>query len=302
VSGAETFPTDGSLNITTVYELGAPGSRLSLLEAFAGWIDPAVDIIPRDFLYSEDDFDGEDPGDEFRRQGQAQLAESEQNAIVAALTFLDEPVTFDVVINEVQSDAPAGEQLQTDDVVLAINDAEITTYRDVQQVMGKVEPGDTVTVEVERDGEQVVESITTGKNPDDPERAYLGVLLGLGFDSPVDIDLRLDDVGGPSAGLVFSLAIVDSLTPESLTDGRDIAGTGTITPRGKVGPIGGVVQKMHGARESGATIFLAPRANCDEVVGNIPDGLDVIAVRTLEGAVAALSGDGPQPTCAADRP
>ena len=299
IEGADTYPTDGELGITTVYELGAPGSRLTLFEAFRGWLDPSVDVVPRDFLYEEDAFDDDDAGDEFRRQGAAQLAESEENAVVAALSFAGEPVTYEVVVTEVQPDAPASGSLEVDDTLVAVNGQSVDGYADVRRLMGKVEPGDEVDITVERADEEVTETITTGASPDDVERAYLGVLLGLGFESPVEVDLSLDDVGGPSAGLIFSLAIVDTLTPESLTEGRNIAGTGTITPEGKVGPIGGIVQKMHAAQDEGAEIFLAPRSNCREVVDNIPDGLDVVAVRTLEDAVAALDGSGPSPGCPA---
>ena len=299
IEGAETFPTDGSLGITTVYELGAPGSRLTLFEAFRGWIDPSVDVIPRDLLYDEDAFDDDDAGDDFRRQGAAQLAESEENAVVAALSFAGEPVTYEVVVTEVEPDAPASGSLEVDDTIVAVNGESVDGYADVRRLMGKVEPGEDVDVTVERDDDEVTETITSGASPDDEERAYLGVLLGLGFSSPVEVDLSLDDVGGPSAGLIFSLAIVDSLTPESLTEGRSIAGTGTITPEGKVGPIGGIVQKMYAAKDDGAEIFLAPRSNCGDVVDNIPDGLDVVAVRTLDDAVAALDGTGPMPECRA---
>ena len=301
IDGAKTFPTDGSLGITTVYELGAPGSTLSFFQAFRGWLDPSVNVVPRDFLYPDDAFDDDSDGDDFRQQGAAQLAESEQNAIVAALKYVGEPVTFDVVVTDVKPDTPADGVLEVDDALVSIDGQPADTYRDVTTTLKDVEPGDTVDVVVKRDDRRVSEQITTTTNPDDPDRAYMGVLLGLGFTSPVDVNLRLDDVGGPSAGLIFSLAIVDSLTPGSLTDGRDLAGTGTITPQGRIGPIGGIVQKMYGAKDSGATTFLAPKSNCREIVGNVPDGLDVVAVRTLDEAVGALDGSGPSPSCPADK-
>lgn len=297
ISGAKTYPTDGVLDITTVYELGAPGSRLTLGEALKGWLDPAVDLFPRDLLFPPDAFEGDDAGDVQQQQGAAQLAESEENAVAAALTYLGEPLTYEVLVDEVLPDTPADGALQVGDSLVAINGTAIPDYRTVQQVMSKVEPGDKVTIEVSREGQDVTETLTTIENPDDPDRAFLGVLLGLGFSSPVEVDLQLDNVGGPSAGLIFSLAIVDSLTPGQLTDGRSIAGTGTITPKGKVGPIGGIVQKMFGARDEGAATFLAPRSNCKELVGNEPDGLEVIAVRTLGDAVDALSGKGEIPRC-----
>ncbi len=297
ISGAKTFPTDGALGITTVFENGAPGSRLTLGEAVKGWIDPSVDVVPRDLLFPPDAFEGDDAGDQQQRQGAAQMAESEQNAVAAALTYVGEPVTYEVVIDEVQPGAPAEGALRTGDTLLEIDGVEVPDYRSVKRVMSDVAPGDEVSLLVRRDDKEITETVTTEANPDDPQRAFLGVLLGLGFSSPIEVDVRLDNVGGPSAGLIFSLAIVDSLTPGQLTDGRSIAGTGTITPNGKVGPIGGIVQKMFGARDDGATTFLAPRSNCAELVGNEPDGLDVIAVRTLSDAVDALRGDGELPRC-----
>ncbi len=297
ISGAKTYPTDGSLGITTVFEVGSPGSRLTLGEALKGWVDPAVDLVPRDLLFPPDAFDGDDAGDELQQQGAAQLAESEENAVAAALTYVGEPVTYEVLVDEVQPDTPADGALRPGDTLVAIDGNPVPDYRAVQRTMSTVNPGDDVTVEVSRQGQDVTETLTTVQNPDDPDRAFLGVLLGLGFTSPVEVDLQLDNVGGPSAGLIFSLAIVDSLTREQLTDGRSIAGTGTITPEGRVGPIGGIVQKMFGARDKGATTFLAPRSNCKELAGNEPDGLEVIAVRTLDQAVDALSGKGEIPRC-----
>ena len=297
VSGATTFPTDGALDITTVFERGAPGSRLTLVGAVAGWIQPGVDVVPRDFLYSEDDFQNDDAGDDARRQGAAQLAESEQNAIVAALQYVGKPVQYEVVVSEVDPDAPAIGVLEKDDAILAVNGVAVSKYGELRKEMDKVEPGESVQLTIRRDDKRSTLTVDTIANPDDPERAYIGVFLGLGFTSPVDVTLRLDDVGGPSAGLIFSLAIVDTLTPGALVDGRTVAGTGTITPQGKVGIIGGIVQKMYGARDNGASMFLAPRGNCRDIKGNIPDDLTVVSIRTLDDAVAALNGSGPLTSC-----
>ena len=98
------------------------------------------------------------------------------------------------------------------------------------------------------------------------------MVLQYKFKFPFDVKISLDKVGGPSAGMMFALGIVDTVTPGDLTGGKHVAGTGTITPDGAVGPIGGIGQKMVGARSGGATMFLAPAANCDDVVGHIPDG------------------------------
>jgi PDZ domain-containing protein len=291
VTGAETFPTTGSLGITTVYEKGSPGSRLTLLEAMRGWLASSNDVLPRDLLFPPDAFDGDDAGDQFQQQGRLEMQESEENAVVAALRQVGEPVTIEVLVDETQPDTPADGVLRHDDVLLEIDGTDIAGYRDVQRAMSDVQPGDEVNVLIRRKGEKLQKTMQTIANPDDPERAYLGVLLTLGYRSPVDVDIALSNVGGPSAGLMFSLAVVDTLTPDALTGGSSVAGTGTISPQGTVGPIGGIVQKMYGARADGATLFLAPRSNCAELVGNEPAGLTVVPVRTLSEAVDVLEGD-----------
>ena len=140
-------------------------------------------------------------------------------------------------------------------------------------------------------------SVVTVANPEDPELGYLGITLGVIADSPVTVDFNLDDVGGPSAGPIFSLGIVDKLTPGELLDDRFVAGTGTMDYDGRVGRIGGIVQKMAAAKQNGAVLFLAPAGNCDEVVTGAPDGLQVVPVETLAQAREVLEGSIDPPTC-----
>ena len=145
---------------------------------------------------------------------------------------------------------------------------------------------------VEREGKQISQTITPKDNGEG--RFILGVMLKYLFTFPFEVQIALEKVGGPSAGLMFSLGIIDTVTPGDLTGGKHVAGTGTISPDGMVGPIGGIGQKMLGARSSGATLFLAPAANCDEVVGHVPEGLQVVKVENLEQARDAveLAGSG----------
>lgn len=117
----------------------------------------------------------------------------------------------------------------------------------------------------------------------------------------VDVELRLEDVGGPSAGLLFSLGIVDKLGADDLTGGRVVAGTGTITGGGEVGAVGGVPLKTQAARRDGATVFLVPKAECSDARAELPKGLRLIPVTTLKGAIDSLkaleSGKGDVPAC-----
>jgi Lon-like protease len=139
----------------------------------------------------------------------------------------------------------------------------------------------------------------------DQPAPIVGIIVGGEYDFPVDVAIQLENVGGPSAGMMFALGIIDKLTPGELNGGEQVAGTGTIAGDGTVGPIGGIRQKLYGAKDAGATWFLAPTSNCDEVSGHIPDGLSVFSVDTLDDALAALEviADGGDtstlPTCPA---
>ena len=143
-----------------------------------------------------------------------------------------------------------------------------------------------MTLGVERAGEGTEVEVVT---QDDGEGgSLLGVMIAPEVDLPFEVEFAIENIGGPSAGLMLALGIIDILTPGSLTGGQDVAGTGTVDLAGDVGPIGGIQQKMAGALRDGADWFLAPVENCDEVVGAVPDGLEVIAVDTVGDAVAAL--------------
>jgi PDZ domain-containing protein len=175
----------------------------------------------------------------------------------------------------------------------------VPSFSVLSDVMDTKEPGVEVTVTVQRDGEAVDLAVTTTA---DGDTALLGVFIDPEFDLPVDVDIEIQNVGGPSAGTMFALGIIDLLTEEDEVGGKTIAGTGTVDLTGTVGPIGGIRQKMVGATKAGATWFLAPAENCDEVVGHVPDGLDVVAIETLGGAREAVEaiGDGTTedlPTC-----
>jgi PDZ domain-containing protein len=194
------------------------------------------------------------------------------------------------VVASVIGSTPADGKLEPGDQILRINDTMVTTTADVSTAMSKVAPGQTVVVKVRRGGKDVLdESIVTTTNPHEPSRAFLGISVGEDYKAPFHLEFTLGGVGGPSAGTMLSLGIIDKLTLGELNGGKFVAGTGTITPDGQVGPIGGIEQKMTGARRAGATLFLAPVDNCADVLsGGIPDGLTVAKISTLAEAVSAV--------------
>ncbi|KTR72347.1 hypothetical protein SA12R_01730, partial [Rothia kristinae] len=178
------------------------------------------------------------------------------------------------------------------DVLVAVGGTRLKTYQDLTDALQRTE-GKAVDVVYRPGGKDEQRTVRLTPRRDDASgRWVLGLYLKPDYHFPFTVDYGLQDVGGPSAGTMFALGIIDELTPGSLTGGKHVAGTGTIDAQGKVGAIGGIRQKMIGARQAGATLFLAPADNCDEVTGHIPDGLSVVKVSTLDEAVEAVRGVG----------
>ena len=298
ISGVTTYPPTGELDITTVRERGGPYGPLTVGEAVWAALGSSSVVVPSELLFP--------PGvssAEQRERSQAEFTAAQSNAVAAALNSLDIPVTEQPIVADVGEDSPAQGLLEPGDVVLSVAGQPASSTEAVVQQVRATPPGTVVPVVVERDGSPQEVQITLAAAPDDPAAGRVGVVLRSVYSGPFEVDFSLSGIGGPSAGLVFALAIVDELTPGDLTGGKPIAGTGTITAEGQVGAIGGVAQKMIGAQRAGAELFLVPKANCDAVVGAVPEGLTVAAVDTLDEARAAIdvyvAGDTP-PACPAD--
>jgi PDZ domain-containing protein len=282
IQGADTYPTSGVLDLTTVGVTPAD-DKLDLLRALQAWVDPDQTVLPRELVY---------PGDvtaEEAREENAQLLErSQESAKVAALRELRKEVPELVVVDSVLDGAPADGKLVPGDVVISVDDAPISEPLDVVEAVTAHEPGETVEFVVERDGGR--RTVTVGSQAAERDgRTIVGFSPTIGYEFPVQIDVNIDDrIGGPSAGIVFALAIYDTLTPGELLDGMHVAGTGTISPDGEVGGIGGIQQKIAAASEEGARLFLAPAANCDEAALADPGDMRVVRIETLDDAIAAL--------------
>jgi Lon-like protease len=288
VTGHETFPARGNLDLTTVYVDGGPNGPVSVFEAFSAWLNGSKAVYPQELLF---------PAGVTKEQSQQESATamttSQENAVAAALKEMNIPFEQKMEVAGLPDDSASKGVLQAGDVLVSINDKPITALGVVQAELAAGN-GKPVRVSVKRAGSPVTATITPTKSS--TGRYILGVLLQYKFTFPFDVKISLDQVGGPSAGMMFALGILDTLTPGDLTGGKHVAGTGTIAPDGAVGPIGGIAQKMQGARSGGATLFLAPAANCDDVVGHVPDGLRVVRVENLTEArkaveLAASGGD-----------
>lgn len=295
VTGHESYRDGGQLRMTTVL-VSTPGARLDLFTLMTDWLNPEDDLYPYAAVYAPDESD-----DENRQQGQAEMVDSQQ----AATAVAEEELGFDVVrvmVRSVTKDLPAAGNLQKGDELLRIGDTEIRSRTDVQVAISGAPADQPLAFVVRRDGKEVTADIApTVVNGNQ----IVGIKIGVDFDHPFDVKVRIDpSIGGPSAGLMFSLAIYDTLTPGSLTGDKVIAGTGTMDEGGTVGPIGGIMQKIAGARNDGAQLFLVPPANCDEAVQADNGDMRLVKAVTMHAAVQAIEAwvkdpDAKLPTCRA---
>ena len=288
IEGTDTFPTEGNLNMTTVSQQDG----LTLGQALALWLSGRSQLVPRDLIYppdkSREDIDQEN-SDQFQR--------SEDDAEYAALGYLDYPAA--VTVEGVEDPGPSAGKLQDGDAIDAIDGKPVATLDELSAVMDTTRPGQDVVVDYRRKNEPAGTVTVTLGARDDRESGILGVSVGDAPWAPFVVDFNLANIGGPSAGLMFSLAVIDKLTDGELNGGEFIAGTGTITADGEVGPIGGITHKILAAREAGATVFLVPADNCDEA-RSADEDIELVRVETLTGAVDALntlSAGGEPPKC-----
>ncbi|NKY09759.1 PDZ domain-containing protein [Cellulomonas hominis] len=298
IEGAETYDSTGELRLTTVSTTGGPGYPSSVLGVLAGWVSGSRLVLPVENVFPQDATQ-----EQLDQQNEAQMVSSQENATVAALEELGYTVPVALTVHDAVEGSGAEGVVEPGDVLVAFDGTPLTSYGQLIDLLDATEPGSTVTLGVQRDGAATDLEVVTAAR-EDGDGSQLGVYIDPTFDPPVDVTIQIDRIGGSSAGTMFALGIIDKMTPEDEADGEVIAGTGTMDLNGAVGPIGGIRQKMAGALRDGATWFLAPADNCDEVVGHVPDGLDVVKVSTLHEAREAVEAigageTGDLPTCTA---
>ena len=286
VSGTETYPTEGALRMTTVSVSGCPGYPVTTADLIAAWISSDRRIVDRNEVCPQDQ-----SAQQVEETGKAQMTASQDSAVIAALIETGMAGAMHLTVTEVIEQQTSTE-IQAGDVLETITPeggeaTTITSFSQLRELMTTIPEGTRVTLGVNRGEQQTTAALTTIAPQEGTTGSLLGLSLKISVDSTVEASFGLSDVGGPSAGMMFALGVVDEITPGSLTGGKDISGTGTINMDGQVGPIGGIQQKMAGARNSGSRFFLAPASNCDEVRGNEPEGMQVFAVSTLHEAVTA---------------
>ncbi|MBY8344063.1 PDZ domain-containing protein [Streptomyces spinosirectus] len=296
ISGHKTYATSGHLNMTTVRVTSAD-YRMNLVEAVYGWLAHDSKVVSHETLYPDGKTEQQST-----QENAEEFSQSQESAKVAALKELGVPVKSFVIVSAVVKGSPAQGKLHAGDVIKAVDGTAVKETTDVSKLVTKHKPGQDVTFTVVPAKEQAAAqkqkktatrtqdvTITTTTSHDEGEkRAIVGISAGLDHTFPFSMDIKLADVGGPSAGLMFSLGLYDKLTPGSLTGGKFVAGTGTIDDDGKVGPIGGIEMKTVGARNKGAQYFLTPADNCAAAAKDTPGGLTLIKVNTIDDALGAL--------------
>lgn len=290
VDGHRTYPAKGRLELTTVTE----SNRLDMITAVRDWFDKHNAVVPEEIVRP--------PGtseQEVQQQNAQQMTQSQESATTAAMKQLGiKPVRTNVVVVDVPSGSPSSGKLKPGDVITSVNGQAMHAATDVSTAVRKHKPGDHLTVGYTRGGTSGTAMITTGSSDN---HTIIGITTGERNVYPFTVTIQLRNVGGPSAGLMFALGIIEKLTPGDMTGGRVVAGTGTIDDDGTVGAIGGIQQKIQGAWRSGATAFFVPTANCGEAKGDAPKGIRLMRVNTLSDAMGDLkslaAGRTDQRTC-----
>jgi PDZ domain-containing protein len=283
VSGHRTYATSGSLDMLTVNLDGSPGQTPDWADVVGAWFDPSQAVIPIDEVFAP-----QQTVQQSNKQGAEEMTDSQQEATAAALYEQHIKFTSVIKVTGTIKGTPAVGVMKAGDILKSVNGHSFVDADQLHRLVIKNGTNQPMTLDFVRKGVEQSVQLT-------PKASSQGVLFGVyvtdNYTFPFPVKVQLQDVGGPSAGMMFALGIIDKLTPGKLNGGKHIAGTGTITAYGTVGAIGGIRQKMYGARAAGATYFLAPASNCggdDGVRGHIPAGLTVYATSSLRQSVADL--------------
>jgi PDZ domain-containing protein len=288
ISGTDTYPTTGKLSVTAVM-ITDPDSYITAFDIFYGWIDKDRAVLPRERVYP----DGETAA-EAVREGAAEMNSSQINATAAALSYLGYQIPSKLVVVGVSEQSNAHKVILLKDQILSIDKIKLNNTTDVLRYLEDKKAGEVVSVEINRSGVGVmIKKIALSPRPDGS--AFIGINIQEQFDFPFDVQIKLAETGGPSGGLIFALGIVEKLTQADLIRSRNIAGTGTITTDGLVGPIGGIAEKIIGAKNDGVDLFFTPINNCQDInnpdqigVGKGGKSMKIVPVATLAEAIEVL--------------
>lgn len=282
ISGQKSYPTSGELNLLTVSISGTPDEPASWLSLVPALIDPSQRIAPRSEFFPE--------GVTTKQRTQMNTVEmdsSQKTAAAAAFHELGQEVPTQFSVAQVGEKGPAHGKLESGDRLLTVNGKPISDFDVFRRQVAATKPGEALTLGIERKGQaRSVEVVPV--HVEGAEAPMIGISVSLNIELPAKVNYSLENIGGPSAGLAFSLAIYDKLTPGGLLKDMTVSSTGTMSATGAVGPIGGLEQKMWAASRAGTDLFLMPVGNCADVPKQIPGGLEVVPVANLHEAISAI--------------
>lgn len=277
LAGHDSDETAGELNMTTV----SVRTNMTLAQALGRWVMTDDTIVPIEQIFPPNVSE-----EEVRESNEAAFTMSESAATVAAMNFLGAEI--EVGVHDTIDDSPAAGLLEPGDVILAVDGQSVDEPGQVQEHVRDQSPGDEITLTVRRDDGEVEVPVTLGESEEEPGVPQVGILMISEPVEDIEVNYNLQDVGGPSAGMIFSLAVIDKMSPGLLNGGNKVAGTGTIAEDGTVGPIGGIVHKIDAAESDGVELFLAPADNCAEAVSRDHGDMVVASVDTLDDAIEAM--------------
>ena len=276
-------PTTGQLDLLTVQVNGNRERTPTWIELALAWFDPSRAVVPIDRI-----FPSGQTTEQRNTENATLMTDSQVEASAAALRQLGYDVPQRIVVGSVTGDGAASGLLEPGDMIDSVDGKDTATADEIKTAI-QAAGGQPVTFGVTRNDTPTTVTVTPRQGEVDGQQQWLvGIVLAAGFDLPVDVKIQLNDIGGPSAGMMFALGLIGKMSPGDLTGGHHNAGTRTLADHGQVGAIGGIRQKLYGARDAGATWFLAPSANCNEVVGHVPGGIRVFAVSTLSDSLKVL--------------
>jgi PDZ domain-containing protein len=294
VSGHKVYRDDGELRMTTIY-LTRPDAKVNIFDALQAWISRDDAIYPRSAVYDESQ-----TAEQSETESAVQMVSSQDAATAAALHALGYKFPTVIEVLSVNAGDPADGKFKVRDIIEKVNGEPVTDATEVAKLIDDAPRGQPITFVLRRDGKPITVDVTPVVEDGDPR---IGVTPGPGYVFPFQVSVKIpEQIGGPSAGLMFSLAIYDTLTPGSLTGGKIVAGTGTIDSDGTVGEIGGIQQKIVTAQRAHAGMFLVPPANCKEALGAPDSGMRLVKATTMESAMKSIEAwvqdpNAPLPSC-----
>jgi PDZ domain-containing protein len=301
ITGAQVFPATGKMSVTSVMVTN-PDSYMTGFDILYGWATAERAVLPRIEIYPDNE-----SAEESIQQGAADMQASQASATTAALTLLGYKGETKLIINSVNKETDSFKKLKDGDQIIELDGAQLTSTTQLLEYLKSKKPGEVISLKVLRapvaqrsSMETSTQSTSTAKplieltvevklSARDDNSALIGIIVETVQEFPISVKIKLAETGGPSGGLIFALGIIEKLQSENLTRGRNIAGTGTISDTGEVGPIGGITEKIIGAKKDGVEIFLAPIENCLDIsTPQLLDGIKVVPVATLAQALEVL--------------